>query len=73
MQDDTRSWRTAAEKHVWKAACKDMSTYFCAINRNKLSTTLNLKQEKGQEILIQLVKEADVVSVVPTPSQTLPR
>ena len=64
MQDDTRLWRTAAEKHVWKSTGKDMSTYFCAINRNKLSMTLNLKQEKGREILFRLVKEADVVSVV---------
>ncbi|KAJ6141724.1 hypothetical protein N7497_010823, partial [Penicillium chrysogenum] len=59
--DDTRLWRTAAEKHVWKSTGKDMSTYFCAINRNKLSITLNLKQEKGREILFRLVKEADVV------------
>ncbi|KAJ5554712.1 hypothetical protein N7535_007158 [Penicillium sp. DV-2018c] len=60
-QDDTRLWRTEAENHLWKSTDPDMSAYFCAINRNKESMTLNLKEEKGQEILFRLVKSADVV------------
>ncbi|KAJ5200888.1 hypothetical protein N7449_005691, partial [Penicillium cf. viridicatum] len=54
--DDTRLWRTAAEKDIWKPTGKDMSVYFCAINRNKMSITLDLKQEKGREILFDLSK-----------------
>jgi crotonobetainyl-CoA:carnitine CoA-transferase CaiB-like acyl-CoA transferase len=63
VQDDTRLWRTGAENHLWKSTDPDMSAYFCAINRNKESITLNLKQEKGREILFRLVKNADVVLV----------
>lgn len=65
IQDDTRLWRTAAEKDIWKLTGKDMSAYFCAINRNKMSITLNLKQDKGRKILFRLVKDSDVVSVIP--------
>jgi succinate--hydroxymethylglutarate CoA-transferase len=56
-------WRTAAEENIWQATDKDISAYFCAINRNKKSITLNIKQKKGQDILFRLVKNADVVSV----------
>lgn len=63
MQDDTRSWRTAAERDIWKAGKKDISAYFCGINRNKRSMTLNLKQEKGREILFRLIERADIVCV----------
>jgi crotonobetainyl-CoA:carnitine CoA-transferase CaiB-like acyl-CoA transferase len=37
------------------------SAYFISINRNKKSLTLNLKSEKGREILYELVKQSDVV------------
>jgi crotonobetainyl-CoA:carnitine CoA-transferase CaiB-like acyl-CoA transferase len=37
------------------------SGYFLAINRNKKSLTLNLRSEKGKEILKALVKKSDVV------------
>ncbi|KAJ5112760.1 hypothetical protein N7532_000805 [Penicillium argentinense] len=59
--DDTRLWRTAAEKDIWKATEKDISAYFCTINRNKRSMTLNFKHEQGRRILFRLVKRADVV------------
>ncbi|KAJ5780084.1 hypothetical protein N7457_005244 [Penicillium paradoxum] len=59
--DDTRLWRTAKEDPIWKTTDKDMSAYFCAINRNKRSITLNLKQGKGRDILFELVKTADVI------------
>ncbi|KAJ5732241.1 hypothetical protein N7493_003722 [Penicillium malachiteum] len=61
--DDTRLWRTAAEKKIWKSSQKDISAYFCTINRNKRSMTLNLKQQTGRDVLFRLVKEADVSSV----------
>lgn len=37
------------------------SAYFMSINRNKQSITLNLKAEKGKQILKDLVKNADVL------------
>jgi CoA:oxalate CoA-transferase len=37
------------------------SAYFMSINRGKKSLTLNLKTDKGKEILLKLVKEADVL------------
>lgn len=38
-----------------------MSNYFAAINRNKRSICLNLKQEKGRKVFMDLVKDSDVV------------
>jgi crotonobetainyl-CoA:carnitine CoA-transferase CaiB-like acyl-CoA transferase len=37
------------------------SFYFFMVNRNKRSIGLDLKSEKGREILLRLVKDADVV------------
>ncbi len=37
------------------------SAYYLAINRNKRSLTLNLKHEKGKEILLELVKQGDIL------------
>ncbi len=37
------------------------SAYFMSLNRNKHSLTLNLKHEKGKEILKELVKKVDVL------------
>ena len=38
------------------------SAFFAAYNRNKKSVTLNLKTEKGREMLYGLVKDADVLA-----------
>lgn len=35
--------------------------YFAAFNRSKRGITLNLKSEKGKEIFLKLVKEADIL------------
>lgn len=51
--DDTR--------HLGPPFIKDWSTYFLSINRNKKSISLNLKTGEGKEILLKLIKEADVV------------
>src|SRR3989304_7656886 len=37
------------------------SAYFIAMNRNKKSLTLDLKNEKGKEIFYDLAKKSDVV------------
>lgn len=37
------------------------SPFFLAMNRNKRSVTVNLKDERGKQIIRELVKEADVV------------
>jgi CoA:oxalate CoA-transferase len=39
----------------------DISLYFLSINREKKSISLNLKTEKGKEILKELVKKVDVL------------
>ena len=51
--DDTRGWGppfAGAE-----------SAYFLGVNRNKRSVTLNLRTARGQEILRELMRRADVV------------
>ncbi|MCL2338175.1 MAG: CoA transferase [Firmicutes bacterium] len=40
---------------------KGQSHYYMALNRNKKSMTLNLKQEKGKDIFFELARTADVV------------
>jgi crotonobetainyl-CoA:carnitine CoA-transferase CaiB-like acyl-CoA transferase len=37
------------------------SAYYLCANRNKRAMTLNLKEDKGKEILKELVKDADVI------------
>jgi succinate---hydroxymethylglutarate CoA-transferase len=61
--DETRQWRTEGEASFWRdsPAKTPISCYFAAVNRNKRSLTLNLKQKKGRNIALQLAKDADVV------------
>jgi CoA:oxalate CoA-transferase len=40
---------------------KDRSGYFMSLNRNKKSLVLDLKQEKGKEILRELIRVGDVI------------
>lgn len=37
------------------------SAYFMSLNRNKRSMTLNLKEEKGKELLKEMIKNVDVI------------
>ena len=54
--DDAREYGPFAGK-----VDKDHSGYFISLNRNKKSLVLNLKQEKGKEILWDLIKVSDVI------------
>ena len=51
--DDTRSWGPPFLNGV--------STYFISINRNKKSLTLNLKDERGKELLRDLIRKSDIM------------
>ncbi|TXK89676.1 CoA transferase [Parageobacillus sp. SY1] len=51
--DDTRFWGPPFQN--------GMSAYYTAVNRNKRSITVNLKEEKGKNIIRHLAKTADVV------------
>jgi formyl-CoA transferase/CoA:oxalate CoA-transferase len=51
--DDTRAWGPP----FWHGE----SAYFLSLNRNKESLTLNLKSEKGRDILWQLIERGDVL------------
>ena len=59
--DDTRYWKSSKETGAWKESAGPVSNYFAAINRNKRSICLNLKHERGRDVLLKLVKECDVV------------
>ena len=52
--DDTRQWGPPFAEG-------GESAYFLAANRNKRSLTLNLKSERGLQILSDLVRQADVL------------
>ncbi|KAL1889880.1 hypothetical protein Sste5346_008604 [Sporothrix stenoceras] len=49
------------EDVAWNSDAGPMSNYFASVNRNKRSITIDLKKEKGREILFRLAKQADVV------------
>jgi formyl-CoA transferase len=54
MGDDTRQWGPPFVEG-------GQSAYFLCTNRNKRSLTLNLKSERGLEILRELIKTGDVL------------
>lgn len=45
----------------WIPFIEGESTYYFTANRNKKSVELDLKKQKGKEIFLQLLKEADIV------------
>lgn len=52
--EQCRTWGPIDEK-------SGESGFFCYVNRNKKGVTLNLKTEKGRQMLYDLIKDADVV------------
>lgn len=59
--DETRSWQAKGEAAAWKDGKGPISFYFAAINRNKRSITLDLKNPEALEVVKRLVAESDVV------------
>jgi len=49
------------QTRIWEPLKDGVSAYFAFVNRNKKSITLNLRSERGKEIFLELVKQADVV------------
>jgi formyl-CoA transferase len=54
LGDDTRHWGPPF-------AQGGESAYFLCVNRNKRSLTLNLKSERGQQILRELIRQSDIL------------
>ena len=57
--DDTRSWGPPFVSRT-EGNAQDAAYFFCA-NRNKRSLTLDFTTDKGREILIKLIAQADVL------------
>ncbi|MFM8466980.1 MAG: CaiB/BaiF CoA transferase family protein [Oxalobacteraceae bacterium] len=57
--DDTRSWGPPFVNRI-DAEGRDAAYFFCA-NRNKRSLTLDFTLPEGRDILISLIKQADVL------------
>src|SRR3954466_10897832 len=51
--DDTRRWGPPF--------VQGESTYYLAVNRNKRSVTLNLKHPRSRELLLEMVRDADIL------------
>ena len=60
--DESRSWPPILKNGV--------SAYFLALNRNKRSMALNLKEERARDIVLKLAAEVDVVVENFTPGVT---
>ncbi|CAK7226752.1 hypothetical protein SEUCBS140593_006348 [Sporothrix eucalyptigena] len=59
--DDTRHWKMPGEDTTWNKEAGPISNYFASVNRNKRSITLDLKKQKGRDVLFNLAKKADIV------------
>lgn len=53
--------RTGEQSRTWGPFKNGKSGYFNFLNRNKKGITLNLKHEKGKQILTELIRHADVL------------
>ena len=51
----------SGEKESWNETSGPISNYFAAVNRNKRSITVNFKKAEGRQLILDLIKDADVV------------
>ena len=58
--DDTRHWGPPFAKDI-QGKDTEETAYFISINRNKQSITVDISQPEGQEIILKLAAESDVV------------
>ncbi|KAF2105097.1 CoA-transferase family III [Rhizodiscina lignyota] len=58
--DETRVWKGKGEAASWKPDVGPISFFFAAINRNKRSISLDLKNPEGRDAIHRLVKNGDV-------------
>jgi succinate--hydroxymethylglutarate CoA-transferase len=49
------------EKDAWDESSGPISNYFAAVNRNKRSITINFKKAEGRQLILDLIKDADVL------------
>lgn len=52
---------TGDQARTWGPFKNDYSAYYAGFNRGKKSLTLNIKSKEGQQIIFDLIKEADIV------------
>lgn len=53
--------KTGDFSRTWEPMVKGRSTYYPSMNRNKKSITVNLKTDEGRQIVLDLIKNADIV------------
>ncbi|MEE8110925.1 MAG: CoA transferase, partial [bacterium] len=58
------------ETRVWPPFYKERSGYFMSFNRSKKSLTLNLKDPRGHDIALDLIRKSDVLLENFTPGVT---
>jgi crotonobetainyl-CoA:carnitine CoA-transferase CaiB-like acyl-CoA transferase len=58
------------ETRLWPPFFKDKSGYFMSFNRSKKSLTLNLKDPRGYEVALDLIRKSDVLLENFTPGVT---
>lgn len=49
------------QSRTWDPFINEMSTLYCAYNKNKQSIELNLSSEEGRNVIYEMVKQCDVV------------
>ena len=58
--DETRNWKGKGEAESWQEDIGPISYFFSAINRNKRSITLDLKQPEGKDAVRRLIERGNI-------------
>jgi len=59
--DDTRGWGPNYARNAEDGSASDLSAYFMAANRNKLSISVDISTDEGQQTIRDIAAHADVV------------